>query len=76
MVSNTLSYIGPNTAWITFFMPFFLQTFIVDRAVVSMVFLVATLLLMGGVLLGGRLVNRVGRKPLWSSMIGAASLAC
>ncbi|MCW4040014.1 MAG: MFS transporter, partial [Candidatus Bathyarchaeota archaeon] len=76
LVSNTLAYMGPNTSWVTFFVPFFLQTFHADQAAISIVFLAATLLLIAGTIVGGRLVNRVGRKPLWSSMIGAASLAC
>jgi predicted MFS family arabinose efflux permease len=63
-VGNALAYIGPNTSMLTFFMPLFLQRFNADRAVAMMIFMVGFLLLIGGNVLGGRLVNRVGRKPL------------
>jgi len=68
LVGNALAYVGPNTSIITFFMPFFQQTFQAERATVSMGFMVATLLLTVGTLIGGRLVNKFGRKRLAAVM--------
>jgi predicted MFS family arabinose efflux permease len=64
LISNALAYMGINTAYLTFFMPFFLQTFQIDRTILSMIFMIGFILIIVGTLIGGRVVNRIGRKPL------------
>jgi len=75
-VGNALAYIGPNTSALTFFMPLFLQRFNADRALAMMIFMAGFLLLISGNILGGRLVNRVGRKPLITLFQPLASVLC
>jgi predicted MFS family arabinose efflux permease len=63
LLGNSLYYLGTNPGWLTFFMPFFLQTFQADRAVISMHFMIMTILsVVVASTVASRLISRVGRK--------------
>jgi predicted MFS family arabinose efflux permease len=77
LLGNALSYLGPNPCYLTFFMPFFLQTFQADRAVMSLHFMVGAILaLVVASTVTGRLINRFGRKRLTVVMSPIVSVLC
>jgi predicted MFS family arabinose efflux permease len=64
LIAYTLVHMGGNTLVATFSASFFRQTFLIDTAFVSFAFMGASSMTIVGSLMGGRLVNRFGRKPV------------
>ena len=77
LLGTALSYLGPNPCYLTFFMPFFLQTFQADRAMMSMYFMIACIIMVVvGSAFAGRLINRFGRKRLTVVTTSLSSVLC
>lgn len=64
LVAYTLFHLGGNTVVVTFSGSFYRQTFLADTAFVSFAFMGCSSISIVGSVLGGRLVNRFGRKPV------------
>ena len=63
LVANVLFYIA-NRVWGFFSIPFYRQQFLVDTVSTSLLVTGSSLIFVVSSLIGGRLVNRLGRKPL------------
>jgi len=64
LIAYILVNMGVNTVLATFVASFFRQTFLVDTAFISLAFMGISSIGIFGMLMGGRLVNRFGRKPV------------
>jgi predicted MFS family arabinose efflux permease len=77
LLGNALSYLGPNPCYLTFFIPFFLQTFQADRAVISMHFMIGCILMVVvASTVAGRLIIRFGRKRVTVVTTSLLSVFC
>ncbi len=64
LLSHALAVVSTNHCYLTFFMPLYLLRFQADRAFITMVFSIACVILVGMGMIGGRVINKVGRKPV------------